>query len=199
MSNEQTPSRPPKPPPPEAPPAPPPAPAPAAVADTGFGEETELWRGRRSWRSYGGSAVLWLIATIVVVWLWVRLGGNGRAWVGTIAWFVILGSAVGVVARAAYGVMSRSYRLTSQRLFIADGLLSRTTDQTELIRVDDVRVHQSVWDRVFGVGRVEVVSTDATQPNLHVDGIRDATQVAEHIRNNMRRLRGKRSLYVESL
>jgi hypothetical protein len=44
------------------------------------------------------------------------------------------------------------YRLTNYRLFTQRGLLARDNDEIELIRVDDVSVHQNVLQRVFDVG-----------------------------------------------
>jgi len=100
--------------------------------------------------------------------------------------------------RVAWRILQKGYRLTSERLFIEIGVLSRTVDQTELVRVDDVRVHQSLMDRVFGLGSVEVVSTDATDRNVMIEGIADPDRVAEMVRENMRSLRRK-SLFVENL
>jgi len=78
------------------------------------------------------------------------------------------------------------------------GILSQTIDQTELIRVDDVRVRKSLLDRVFGLGDVEITSTDASDRLVVLEGIRDPDQVAEDIRSRMRSLR-KSSLFIENL
>ena len=90
------------------------------------------------------------------------------------------------------------YRLTSQRLFIERGILSRTMDQTELIRVDDVRMQQSFVNRIFNIGTVLLMTTDVTDRAVAITGIKDPIRVTELIRQQMRTLRGK-SLFVENL
>ncbi len=164
--------------------------------------ETELWAGRTHWKHYMGRLVLWAAANIVVAvgiwWLasaveWLDTGGAVWLIIG-----VMLVSGAVVIGRVALIILSRRYRLTSQRLFIHRGLLSQTVDQTELIRVDDVRVHMSLFDRACGLGTVAILSTDATDREICIEGIRDVEQVAEAIRSHMRSMRRK-SLFVENL
>ena len=95
-------------------------------------------------------------------------------------------------------IISRRYRLTSQRLFIERGILNQTIDQTELIRVDDVRLEKTLIDRVFGLGTVSLLSTDVTDRLVVIEGIDNADRVAEAVRTNMRTQRGK-ALFVENL
>jgi hypothetical protein len=71
-------------------------------------------------------------------------------------------------------------------------------DQTELIRVDDVRVKKSMMDRLFGLGSVETLSTDQTDRETMIAGIAEPDKVAEAIRARMRTMR-KKSLFVENL
>jgi hypothetical protein len=71
-------------------------------------------------------------------------------------------------------------------------------DQTELIRVDDVRIHKTLLDRIFGLGTIAILSTDATDREVVIAGVADPDQVAEALRRNMRTLRQK-SLFVEHL
>ena len=49
-------------------------------------------------------------------------------------------------------------RITTQRVFYIQGFLSRTTDELEIIRVDDVQYKQNITERVFGLGRVVVIA-----------------------------------------
>ena len=111
---------------------------------------------------------------------------------------LFVASGVWVIGGIFLRILGCSYRLTTERLFIERGILSRTIDQTELIRVDDVRIHKSLVDRLFGLGTVTVKSTDATDRDLSVEGISEPEKVAEAIRTRMRTLR-RQSLFVESL
>ena len=164
--------------------------------------EIEVWAGRTHWKHYAGRLMLWLAGNVIVAVLiaWVAgrvdwLGGRGAF--GAIFGLLLL-SGLLVVGRVALTVLSRRYRVTSQRLFIDRGILSQTVDQTELIRVDDVRICKSFLDRVFGLGSVRILSTDSTDREVLIEGISAPDAVAEAIRTHMRTLRRK-SLFVENL
>lgn len=164
--------------------------------------ETEIWVGRTHWKHYAGRLALWLAANVVVAvaigWVAGRVSWLGaRGAFGVILGLLIL-SGLFVVGRVALTILGRRYRVTSQRLFIDRGILSQTVDQTELIRVDDVRIHKSFLDRVFGLGSVGILSTDASDREIRIEGIANPDAVAEAIRTHMRTLRRK-SLFVENL
>ena len=102
---------------------------------------------------------------------------------------------IGGVLLRIYGSL---YRLTNERLFIRRGILSQTTDQLELIRVDDVRTYKTLPGRLLGVGTVIILTTDATNREVKMEGILAPDTVAESVRSCMRALRRK-SLFVETL
>lgn len=52
------------------------------------------------------------------------------------------------------------YALSEDRLFLRRGFLNVRHDEIVLYRVRDLRVSVSLWQRIFGVGSVTVVSTD---------------------------------------
>lgn len=163
---------------------------------TGFGEEHELWRGRMSWSNYVHVGVLWLLGAAALLWLWWRFSGDA-AWLGKLVAALIPGSAVVLFVKFAVKVYGTRYRLTTQRIFFEKGILSRTTDQTELLRIDDVSTRQSILDRMFQIGDVQMASSDPVQPRLIIEGIPHPNTVAEHIRNNALQMRNKRTMYVE--
>lgn len=113
------------------------------------------------------------------------LGGLGLLW---------------VAARMLCEPLATRYSLTSDRLFIRKGILRVTTDQTELIRVDDIRVRQGPLDLVFNIGNVEVIAnTDATDGDTTLVGVCDPMHVAELIRTGMQNARRRRGIYVQNV
>jgi len=95
--------------------------------------------------------------------------------------------------------LSTRYRLTTHRIFKETGILSRDLNEIELVRVDDVAVHQNVIQRIFNVGVVTVIAPhDQTEPRLELVGIENPIEVKEMIRNHVR-LRRKGSLNVENI
>jgi len=173
----------------------------AATAQPGP-PETELWTGRTSWKHYAGRVSLWIVANVLfaalIGWL-----ASARKWfeLPGVIWIVLGGvfvSGLIFIIPVFLRIISRRYRLTSQRLFIERGILSQTIDQTELIRVDDVRLEKTLIDRVFGLGTVSLLSTDVSDRLVVIEGIDNAEKVAEAVRTNMRTQRGK-ALFVENL
>jgi membrane protein YdbS with pleckstrin-like domain len=165
-------------------------------------ETGEIWSNRPSFKTLLGQWGLYLIVVLAaIIGLMFVPAEKGSTWSAILNWFrwlIVILPLLWLAGKTLYLRWSLRYRLTPQRLFIDRGILSRTTDQLELIRVDDISVRRSIIDRMVGLGNVIVRSTDASDPELTIRGVPGADEVAEHIRTHMRRLRG-RGLYVESL
>lgn len=164
--------------------------------------ELDLWSGRTHWMHFIKRISLWLLACIALAALLFTFTGEdktmtfGTAFLIWVLVFIVSGAVV--LGKVILVVWGTRYRLTTQRLFIEKGILSKTIDQTELIRIDDVRLYKSLTDRVFGLGTVSLVSSDATHGELLIPGIRKPETMAESIRTRMHVLR-KKSLFVEQL
>jgi membrane protein YdbS with pleckstrin-like domain len=157
--------------------------------------EQPLWSGRADWRHFALGFGLYLAAAAAVLII-CAFTFSGR----TLFYLFILAiiGAVVIGSRVAWIVFSTRYRLTTERLFIARGILHQTIDQIELVRVDDIRLTRSVVDRIFGLGTIQVLSTDFTDESTEIVGIADAENVAELVRSQMRTAR-RRSLFIENL
>ncbi len=68
-------------------------------------------------------------------------------------------------------VKSQRYRVTNYRIDFERGLLSKTIDTLELWHVEDIRFHQSLLERILGVGSITVLSHDDTTPKLELRGL----------------------------
>jgi len=96
-----------------------------------------------------------------------------------------------------YRVWTIKYRLTDQRLYMRRGLLTRTSDSMELIHIDDVRLVQTLVDRLIngGVGSIIILcSADKTHPTLILTGIDHPREIFEKIDLTRTALRAKRSI-----
>lgn len=76
--------------------------------------------------------------------------------------------------------------LTTERLRIVRGILSRATEEVELTRVRDVAYEQSLAQRALGIGTVTVVGTDATASEVVLHDIEEPERVKELIREAVR-------------
>jgi hypothetical protein len=79
--------------------------------------------------------------------------------------------------------------LTTERLRVIRGILTRSTEEIELTRVRDVSVEQGLTQRALGIGSITVVGTDATAPSLILHDIEEPEQVMELIRQAVREQR----------
>jgi len=161
-------------------------------------EEKDLWMGRGSWQYQFGAVAVCVLTALGALAMAYMVVTPRQAWLAWVAWLLILLVVLRTLWIVVVHMYSTRYRLTTQRLFVDRGILSRATDQLELIRVDDVRIHQRFLDRLFNVGTVEVLSTDVSDAKTRIIGIREPDRVAEHIRQHMRALR-RRSLFIENL
>jgi hypothetical protein len=75
-----------------------------------------------------------------------------------------------------------TYVLTSERLKIVKGLLSRDIENFELIRVQDIDISQAVSDRLFGVGDITLRGQDASKPTIVLRNVSNPEEVYETIR-----------------
>jgi uncharacterized membrane protein YdbT with pleckstrin-like domain len=77
------------------------------------------------------------------------------------------------------------YSLTPQRLEIEHGILGKRYESIELWRVRDVILEQTLLERVRGVGRITVVSSDPVEPTLVVGPVASAKRLYEQLRDTV--------------
>ena len=88
------------------------------------------------------------------------------------------------------------YALSEDRLFLKRGFLNVHQDEIVLYRVRDLRVSQTLWQRVFGVGTVTVISTDKSIPELVLKNIRQPNEVKELIHEYVEKMKIERRMRV---
>lgn len=84
------------------------------------------------------------------------------------------------------------YRLSEDRLFISEGFLNIKDDEILLYRVRDIDTRRSLWQRLFGVGTVTVLSSDKTMPALELKNIKDPVMVKELIHKQVEEMKIQR-------
>ncbi len=91
-------------------------------------------------------------------------------------------------------VRCTQYVVTTERLHLTEGILSRTTEELELYRVKDTAFSQSVFERIFGLGTIKLTTSDASHPEVTLQSIPldEAKSVREQIRHITEELRQKK-------
>jgi len=74
------------------------------------------------------------------------------------------------------------YAVTSERLKVVRGLLSRDVENYELIRIQDIDFKQGVGDRVFGLGDITIRGHDPSDPKTVLRNVREPEKVYEILR-----------------
>ena len=154
-----------------------------------------------SGKSFRFSFILHVLLTIVFIGLGLYFmygKSENTSEHSTIVWCVLLGIPVicwiWYYIRYWYYTRFIIYRLTEAHLYFEQGLLHRTIDTMELIGVNDLKMRQTLWDRVVngGVGIIDVYSvSDQTNGVLSLRGLENPQDVLEKIDNARRRLRGR--------
>ena len=84
------------------------------------------------------------------------------------------------------------YSLSEDRLFISEGFLNIKDDEILLYRVRDIDTSRTLWQRIFGVGTITVMSSDKTMPILVLKSIKDPLFVKELIHQQVEETKIKR-------
>jgi uncharacterized membrane protein YdbT with pleckstrin-like domain len=88
------------------------------------------------------------------------------------------------------------YALSEDRLFLSVGFFSVKDDELLLYRVRDITTRRSLWQRLFGMGTVTVISSDKSQPTLVLKNIKRPLEVKEMIHQRVEEMKLKRRVRV---
>ena len=86
------------------------------------------------------------------------------------------------------------YMLSEDRLFVSVGFLSIKDDEILLYRVRDIDTKRTLWQRIFGVGTVTVLSSDKTMPVLELKNVKDPVFVKELIHKQVEEMKIQRKV-----
>ncbi|WP_338794105.1 PH domain-containing protein [Bernardetia sp. MNP-M8] len=161
--------------------------------------EQTLWSGSPSWLLHLGNVIFWAILGIVlptiIIYLWTKGIENPK--LDTFFWVVLLASIIipfSIVFLRIFDTRFINYTLTSERLIIKKGMLTRTTDEIELYRVKDIRLVEPFLQRLVGLSVIEITSSDRSNPNLSLSGIRKGDELRNNLRNQVERLRTNKNV-----
>jgi uncharacterized membrane protein YdbT with pleckstrin-like domain len=133
--------------------------------------ETVIFQGRPSWRSIMGFYIVGLIVAAVVGAIVLAVDATGTGIGAFVAVFAIV-VVVGFLKR-----MSTSYTITSERLHIRRGLLSRREQQTKLERVQNVNTEQSFLERILQVGSVDFDTAGTDDSDFTFSGVANPEEI----------------------
>lgn len=114
-----------------------------------------------------------------------------------LSWAVLFVPLLALFLRAAWiwaDLACMSYRFDDgQRVVWSQGVLSRETGSLEMFRIQNITLHQSLFQRLAGVGTVVLETRDATNPYVQMVGLRQPEAFRERMTSYVqkaRKLRG---------
>jgi membrane protein YdbS with pleckstrin-like domain len=140
---------------------------------------------RQSLKAVKAAYALCLLAELVLGGLWWYFQPDLTFWAVAPIPAVL---AVFVVIRHIQRRMTK-ITISSDRLHYEAGLLSKTTRTVELVKVQDVRVSQTLMQRIFNIGAVSL-ETAGSSSRILMESIDRPQEVANHIMD-MARAAGK--------
>lgn len=88
------------------------------------------------------------------------------------------------------------YAMSDDRLFLSVGFLNIKDDEILLYRIRDITTRRSLWQRIFGVGSITIVSSDKTLPTLVLKNIKNPMKVKEIIHEQVEQMKTKRRVRI---
>jgi uncharacterized membrane protein YdbT with pleckstrin-like domain len=150
-------------------------------------EEIVFFRGHPSWRSTLDFHAKGILAAVVAG----ALAGSVTAIVSghVEAEWVIVVVLVTLLAVLLAGLISRArttYTITSERLTIHKGLMSRDLRQTRLERVQNVNARQSIVERLLRVGTVDFDTAGGAGYDFTFHGVDNPREIVRTVERALR-------------
>jgi uncharacterized membrane protein YdbT with pleckstrin-like domain len=138
------------------------------------GEEV-VFEGRPVWRSTLSFYITGFVASVIVG---IVVALIGPTWLGVV---VFLGLFALVLVVGFFRRISTRYAITTQRLRIQRGILSRHVQQTRIERVQNVNTRQTVVDRILHVGTVDFDTAGSDDSDFTFIGVGSPARVVEAV------------------
>ena len=84
------------------------------------------------------------------------------------------------------------YAMSEDRLFLSVGFFSIKDEEILLYRIRDINTSRTLWQRIFGVGTVSVISADKTMPTLILKNIKRPLEVKELLHRQVEEMKIRR-------
>jgi uncharacterized membrane protein YdbT with pleckstrin-like domain len=137
--------------------------------------EQVIFEGHPSWRAILGFYLKGVLIAVVLGVIAKLAFGDGTAFL-VILVVLALTLLVGFLKRVA-----TRYTITSRRLNIKRGIVSREIQETRLERVQNVNYRQSLYQRLMQIGDVDFDTAASDDYNFVFTGVADPAEVVEAV------------------
>jgi len=139
------------------------------------GEEV-IFQGHPSWRAILGFYLKGILVAAILGAIAKVFGAGG----GTV--FLIVLVVIGITVLAGFiKRVATTYTITSRRLNIKRGIVSREIQETRLERVQNVNYSQSVYQRIMQIGDVDFDTAAGDDYNFIFTGVAEPGDVVHRV------------------
>ncbi len=93
----------------------------------------------------------------------------------------------------------RRYQVTTERIHLREGILSRKTDALELYRVKDYVLVEPFSLRMFGLGSLVLSTTDDKNPTMTIQAVSGVQTLRDQIRKHVEICRTRKGVRIAEL
>lgn len=74
------------------------------------------------------------------------------------------------------------YEVSDDRIEWSRGIIDRKVDNIDMFRVMDLKLRRNIFDCIFGVGTVALITSDKSDPNFIFEKVRDSRELYDAIK-----------------
>jgi uncharacterized membrane protein YdbT with pleckstrin-like domain len=128
------------------------------------GEEV-VYESRQHWFAIIARTWLWILVAIVSLAVLLWIGANGQVLDNTmvdgVVTVIALAALLGAVAYIGFVLWdwrNQEWLITTRRVIRAEGVLNKSVSDSSLEKINDARLDQSVFGRIFGFGTLDILT-----------------------------------------
>jgi hypothetical protein len=129
------------------------------------GEEV-VYESRQHWFAVIARTWIWIVVAIIALALSLWIGGStdqilDNETIDSIVTVVALAALIGAIGRVAFVLWdwrNQEWLITTRRVMRAEGVLNKSVSDSSLEKINDARLDQSIFGRVFGFGTLDILT-----------------------------------------
>jgi uncharacterized membrane protein YdbT with pleckstrin-like domain len=128
------------------------------------GEEV-VYESRQHWFAVIARTWVWIVVALIALALSLWIGTNDRVLdnptIDGILTIVAIAALVGAIGRIAFVLWdwrNQEWLITTRRVMRAEGVLNKSVSDSSLEKINDARLDQSVFGRIFGFGTLDILT-----------------------------------------
>ena len=128
------------------------------------GEEV-VYESRQHWFAVIARTWVWIVVALIALALSLWIGTNDRVldnpMIDGILTIVAIAALVGAIGRIAFVLWdwrNQEWLITTRRVMRAEGVLNKSVSDSSLEKINDARLDQSIFGRIFGFGTLDILT-----------------------------------------